>query len=137
MMIFWLAWRPHAELHPFQSQWLLGGNISPSYLYSHFSLQMFVRYFYLFLPADSHCSARPLSIAAVVPEIVLNTGPGQEYHRPRLVVKVSVGIVREAGVVFLQGEAVSVVISGAGGCRWGNRGAVSSLQGAALATLQS
>ena len=89
------------------------------------------------LPADSHCSPCPLSITAVVPEVVLDTGPGQEYHRARLVVQVGVGIVREAGVVFLQSEAVSVVIPWTGGRSWGNCGAVSSLQGAALATLQS
>ena len=87
------------------------------------------------LPADSHCSPRPLSITAVVPEVVLDTGPGKEYHRARLVVQVGVGIVREAGVVFLQSEAVPVVVPRTGGGGRGHCGAVSPLQGAALATL--
>ena len=44
-MIFWLwgAWRPHAELHPFQSQWLLGGDIN-QYKFCSLSSQIFLFY---------------------------------------------------------------------------------------------
>ena len=91
----------------------------------------------VFLPADCHCSPGPLSITAVVSQVVLNTGPSQKYHRPRLVVEVGVRVVREAGMVFLQSEAVAVVLPWTGGGRRGICGAVSALQGAALATLQS
>ena len=118
-------------MHPFQSQWLLGGDINQYKFCSHFSPDISV------LPADSHCSPGPLSVPAVVSQVFLNTGPSQEYHRPRLVVQVGVRIVREAGVVFLQSEAVSAVIPRAGGGGRRNRGAVSGVKGVTLATLQS
>ena len=48
-------------------------------------------------PADRHCRLSPGAVPAVVPQVVLHTRPGQEYHGARLVIQVGVCVVREAG----------------------------------------
>ena len=51
-------------------------------------------------PAHRHRGVPPLAVTAVVPEVLLDAGPGQEDEGARLVVKVGVSIVREAGMIW-------------------------------------
>ena len=90
------------------------------------------------LPADSHNDASPglVAGAAGVPHVVPHTGPGQEVQRARRVVHSSVGVVREAGDVLLQYEAVPGA-GGAGAGRGGRHSALGALGSAALGTLQA
>ena len=90
------------------------------------------------LPAHRHNDARAWLVAgaAGVPHVVAHTGPGQEVQRARRVVHSSVGVVREAGDVLLQDEAVPGAGRAGGGRGWRDS-ALGGLDSAALAAVQA
>lgn len=95
-------------------------------------------------PADRHDlpGAGLVASAAGVPDVLPDTGPGQEVKRPGSLVPRRVRVVGEAGVVLLEDEAEGGG-GGAGGGRGGrhragleSRGAGAG-EGGALAALQA